>query len=208
MSNQSIDFNQLLIDSRETLFNPKDYFSTMPLKGGYAEPVLKAAVFGVAAGLFSLLWTLLGLSALGDTIWSGPIGFMALIYSIIGAIMALFIGGGLMLLISAICGGNTDYEANVRVAASLMVTYPINAFMAFLYGINTGVGSVVGLAITGLSIYLIYHAVVQSLKAKEPSVKIVAVVLVLLSLLTFYAGQKATQSIEELSGMFEQEQVD
>ena len=180
----------------------------MPLKGGYAEPVLKAAVFGIAAGLCSLLWTLLGLSALGDTIWSGPIGFMALIYSIIGAIMALFIGGGLMLLISAICGGNTDYEANVRVTSSLMVTYPINAFMAFLYGINTNVGSVVGLAITFLSIYLIYHAVVQSLKAKEPSVKIVAIVLVLLSLLTYYAGHKATQSLEELSDRFEQEQVD
>ena len=38
MSNENININKLLKESRETLLNPKDYFSSMPLSGGFAEP--------------------------------------------------------------------------------------------------------------------------------------------------------------------------
>ena len=208
MSNENIDISTLLNESWETLLNPKDYFLSMPLKGGFSEPVLKAAMYGTVAGLFSLLWTLLGLSVLGGTMWSGALGIMTLISSIIGAIIAAFLGGAIMLLISAMCGGNTDYETNVRVAASLMVIYPINAFMAFLYGINTDIGSIVGLAISFYSLYLLYHAVILSLKGNESSAKIVAIVLVLLTLLGFFGGRKASQSVQDFSKIYEEEQVD
>ena len=154
MSNENINISKLLKESRETLLNPKDYFSSMPLTGGFAEPVIKAAIYGTVAGLFSLLWSVVGLSALGGPIWGGALGIMALIYSIIGAIIGLFIGGAIMLVISAICGGNTDYEANVRVTASLLVVYPINAFLAFLYGINITLGGLVGLLVSFYSVYL------------------------------------------------------
>ena len=60
MANESIDFNKILKDSRETLLNPKEYFKSMPLSGGLAEPLIKAAIYGVVAGLFALLWSLLG----------------------------------------------------------------------------------------------------------------------------------------------------
>lgn len=208
MSSENIDIPRLIKDSRETLLNPKDYFSSLPLTGGFTEPVIKAAIYGTIAGLFSLLWAVLGLSVLGGTMWSGTIGILTLIYSVIGAIIAAFIGGGIMLVISAICGGNTDYEANFRVATSLMVVYPINAFMAFLYGIHTDLASVVGLAVTIYSLYLLYHATIQSLKGKESSVKIVAIVLVLLSLLGYYGSRKVSRTVQEYSDMFEEEQVD
>lgn len=208
MRNDYIDINSLVKDSRETLLNPKEYFSSMPLTGGYTEPLIKAAIYGLVAGLFSLLWTVLGLSAFGVTIWSGAIGIMALIWSVIGAIIAAFVGGGIMLVISAICGGNTDYEANLRVATSLMVVYPINAFLAFLYGINTDLGSVVGLAVTMYSTYLLYYAVILALNGKESSVKIVAIVLVVLALLGFYGSRRASKTTRDFSDMFEEEQVD
>ena len=208
MSNGNIDINRLIKESRETLLNPKDYFSSLPLTGGFTEPLIKAVIYGTIAGLFSLLWTVLGLSALGGTMWSGTIGVLTLIYSVIGAIIAAFIGGGIMLVISAICGGNTDYEANFRVATSLMVVYPINAFLAFLYGIHTDLGSVVGLAVTIYSLYLLYHATILSLKGKESSVKIVAIVLVLLSLLGYYGSRKVSRTALDYSDMFEEEQVD
>ncbi len=208
MNNENFDIKRLLKESRETLLNPKDYFPSMALSGGYKEPVIKAAIYGTVAGLFSLLWTLLGLSALGGTIWSGGLGIMALISSVIGAIIAVFIGGAFMLVISAICGGNTDYESNVRVAASLMVVYPINAFMAFLYGIDINLGSVVGLAISLYSIYLLFIAAIQGLNGKESSVKIVAIVLVLLSLLSFYTSRKASHAVNDFSDMFETEMLD
>lgn len=209
MSNESINFNKILKDSRETLLNPKGYFESMPLTGGFAEPVIKAAIYGTVAGLFALLWSVLGLSAMGaGGMWGGAVGITALIGSVIGAIVAVFIGGAVMLVISAICGGNTDYEANVRVAASLMVVYPINAFLAFFYGISLTLGGVVALAVSLYSLYLLYHAVIQALKGKESTMKIVAIVLLLLALVGFFGGRKASKSVRDFSDMFEEEQVD
>jgi len=208
MRNESIDFTRFIINSREILLNPKEAFPALPLKGGFGEPVLKAAIYGTIGGLFSLLWTMMGLSPLGGTLWSEFSAASTIIYSILGAVFAVFIGGAFLLIFSVICKGNTDYEANVRVAAALMVTYPINSFMAFLYGINSSLGSVVGLAITFYSIYLIYLAGTLALKGKEASVKIVAIVLILFSMFTFFAGRKATQAIDEFPNEFQQELVD
>jgi len=208
MSNESIDFKKILNDSKETLLNPKGYFSSMPLTGGLTAPLINAAIYGVVAGLFSLLWHLTGFSAMGVGIWGGAIGFMSLIWAIIGAIIGLFIGGVIMLIISAICGGNTDFEANVRVTASLMVVYPINAFLAFFYAINFTLGGLVGLAVSIYGVYLLYHAVIQALKGKESSAKIVAIVLLVFALVGFFGGRRASNSIRDFSEMYEEELVD
>ena len=77
MSNESINFNKILRDSRETLLNPKDYFESLPLAG---------------------------------------------------ALIGLFIGGVIMLVISAICGGNTDYEASVRIVLIVLVILALLGF--------------------------------------------------------------------------------
>ena len=207
MSNESIDFKKILNDSRESLLNPKGYFASIPLTGGLVEPLIKAAIYGLVAGLFGVLWSVVGLSATGAGVF-GVVGFISLIYSVIGAIIGVFIGGVIMLVISAICGGNTDFEANVRVAASLMVVYPINAFLALFYGLNFTLGGVVGLAVSVYGIYMLYHAAIQALKGKESNVKIVAIVLLVLALLGFFGGQRASKSIRDYSDMFEEEQVD
>lgn len=209
MSNETINLNRILNDSKETLLNPKGYFESMPLSGGLTEPIIKAAIYGTVAGLFALLWGILGFSAMGFSgMLGGAVGIMGLIWSIIGAIIAVFLGGAIMLVISAICGGNTDFEANVRVMASLMVIYPINAFLAFFYGINFTLGGVVSMAVSLFSIYLLYYAVVKALKGKESSAKIVAIVLIILALLGFFAGRKASRSVMDFSDMFEEEMVD
>lgn len=208
MSNESIDFKKILNDSKETLLNPKEYFESMPLAGGLAEPVIKAAIYGTLAGLFSLLWSVLGLSAVGAGLLGGAVGIMSLIYSIIGAVIGVFIGGVIMLVISAICGGNTDFEANLRVAASLMALYPINALLAFFYGISYTLGGVVGLVVNLYGIYLTYTAVIHALKGKESAAKILVIVLAVLLMLGFFQGRKATRSLMDYSSMIEREQID
>ena len=209
MSNETIDLQKIFRETTETLLNPKEYFSSMPLEGGFAEPIIKAAIYGVVAGLFALLWSLLGFSPTGGGgIWGGAVGVMALIWSVVGAIATAFIGGALMAVISIICGGNRELEANVRVASSLMAVYPIRAFLAFTYGISFSLGGIVGLGISLYCVYLIYHAAVEALKGKEPSVKIAAIVLVAFTLIGFYGGRKANETLENYSNMFQEEQVD
>jgi len=208
MSNESIDFNKILKDSRETLLNPKGYFESMPLSGGLAEPVIKAAIYGAVAGLFGLLWSVLGWSALGGGILGGAVGIMALIWSVVGAVVGVFIGGAIMLAISAICGGNQDFEANVRVTASIMVVYPIGAFVAFLNVISFTLAGVAGLVVNMYSIYLLYEAVIRALKGKESSMKIVMLVLIILVLLGFFGGRRISKSVMDYSDMFNEEMVD
>jgi len=208
MTNESINFNKILKDSRETLLNPKGYFESMSLTGGLAEPLIKAAIYGAVAGLFGLLWSVLGWSAMGGGLLGGAVGIMVLIWSVVGAIIGVFIGGAIMLAISAICGGNQDFEANVRVTASIMVIYPIGAFIAFLNVISFTLGGVAGLVVNLYSIYLLYVAVIHALKGKESSAKIVLIVLALLVMLAFFGGRRATKSIRDYSDMFNEETVD
>ena len=49
---------------------------------------------------------------------AGAIGIMAFIWSVIGAVIGLFIGAVILLVISSICKGSTDFEANMRVTAA------------------------------------------------------------------------------------------
>ena len=203
MSNEKIDFNKILKDSRETLLNPKEYFASMSLTGGFVEPLIKAAIYGTLAGLFSLLWNILGFSAMGIGAWGSAMGIMSLIWSIIGAIIGVFIGGVVVLVISAICGGNTDFEASVRVSASLMVVYPISACLAFFYAINFTLGGVVGLIVNLYALYLLYEAIIRALKGKESAMKIVLIVLAVIVMLGFFQGRRASHTLRDFTEMYE-----
>ena len=203
MSNEKIDFNKILKDSTETLLNPKEYFASMSLTGGFVEPLIKAAIYGALAGLFSLLWNVLGFSAMGIGAWGSAVGIMSLIWSVIGAMIGVFIGGVVVLVISAICGGNTDFEASVRISASLMVIYPIIACLAFFYALNFTLGGVVGLAVNLYGLYLLYHAIIQALKGKESAMKIVAIVLLVIALLGFFQGRRATNTFRDFTEMYD-----
>ena len=84
MNEFKIDLQKILWETRETLLNPKAYFASMSLEGGYAEPIIKAAIYGLVAGIFSLMWSLLGMSALGGSgILEGAAGLMTLFWSVI-----------------------------------------------------------------------------------------------------------------------------
>jgi hypothetical protein len=213
MSNEKVDLNKILKDSKETLLNPKSYFSSMSLTGGFVEPVVKAAIYGTIAGLFAFLWSLVGFSTVSGVagIWGGAVGIMALIWSIVGAIVGLFFGGIILLVLSAICGGNTDFEANLRVTAALAVIYPVQSFFSFFYAINLTLGSLIWAVIALYAIYLLYQGLKQALKGKSTVAGIVAIVLVVLVVIGFFAGRKASKVVRDYSDEFEelrQEQLD
>ena len=92
-------------------------------------------------------------------------------------LIGLFIGGVILLIVSAICGGNTNFEANVRVTAALMVLSPISALLSFTSGINLWLGGLISLAVSLYGLYLLYHALVNALKGKEGTAKVITIVL-------------------------------
>ena len=208
MNNLNLILQKFFKETTETLLNPKAYFFSMSLEGGYAEPVLKAAIYGIVAGLFSLLWSQLGMSAVGGAgALGGAAGLASLFWSVLGAVVMVFIGGAVMFIISSACGGNNNFEANVRVASSLMAVYPINAFLSFTYGISFALGGIVGLVMSLFSVYLVYHAAIEALKGRHSSVKIAAIVLVVFALIGFYGGKEVNKVLEDYSDTYQEEQA-
>jgi len=188
MSNSTFDFNAFVRESKEVLVNPKSYFSTMKTTGGIVEPLIKAIIYGVIAGIIVFLWSIIGLGAFTGGVFGGTIGIMALVWYVIAAIIGLFIGAVILLIISSICQGSTDFEANMRVTASVMVIMPISALLVFTSGINLTLGTIVGLAVNLFALWLLYNGLVEALKAKPATSKILILVLAALLVLFMLIG--------------------
>jgi hypothetical protein len=188
MSNGTFDFNELIKESKEVLVNPKSYFSTMKTSGGMTEPLIKAVIYGAIAGVFSFLWSILHIGAAGAGMFGTAVGILSIVWSVVGAIIGLFVGAVILLVISAICKGSTDFESNLRVTAAVMVVWPISAFLGFAVGINLYLGTIVSLAVSVYSLWLLYNGLVETLKTKQETTKIVMLVLIALVVIVTLAG--------------------
>ncbi len=205
MSSESFNFNQFIKDSVNALTKPKTYFAEMPVEGGFGPPIVKAIIYGAIAGIFTFLWSLLKIGGAAGGLFGGAIGIMAFIWAIIGALIGLFIGAVIILIISAICGGSTDYEANARVTASLMVLMPITALFGFIGG---GVGSLVGFIINLYGLLMLYHALTVTLKGREGASKVLTIIFAVLLLIFliagFFAKKTAKRFMDDFGTEFEQ----
>lgn len=200
--NQGFDFGLFIEDSKKALLSPQEYFSNMSTLGGFLEPIIKAVIYGLVMGVFALIWSLLGMSFSGGGWLGGGIGIMALVGSLVFAIIGLFIGGAIMLIISAILGGNTDYETNVRVVASLMVISVIQGVFGFFDGINLYLSAIVSIAVGCYGLFMTYHALVQCLKAKEQGAKIFSLVFAVLLVITTFSGIAAKKMFQHVSDTY------
>jgi hypothetical protein len=204
MADGGFDFKKLIDDSKAVLMTPKEYFASMPKTGGYVEPLIKAVIYGLIAGILTFIWSLLHLTPaagiLGKWMGGGTVGVMSIVTAVIGAAIGLFIGGVILLIISAICGGSKDYEANVRVTAALMVLSPINALLSFTGGISIYLGAIISLAVSLYGIWLLYNALIHALGAGEKAAKVVSIILAILpviSLISMLTCYKAASTVSD-----------
>lgn len=189
MSNEtSFDLKAFLEESKQTLLNPSAYFENMKTAGGMTEPIIKAVLYGLIAGIFGFLWGILNLGAMGGGLFGGAVGVMILVWSVVGAVIGLFIGAVIILVLSSIAKGSTDFESCVRISAALMVLSPIRAFFGFLTGLNLYLGLLVSLAIGLYMVYMLYYSLVKTLKAEQGTSRIISYVLVGLIVLMMLVG--------------------
>ncbi len=207
MADSTFDFNLFIKESKDVLVNPKAYFSTMKTTGGMTEPIIKAVIYGAVAGILSLIWSFLHIGAMTNSLFGGAIGIMAFIWSVIGAIIGLFIGAVVILVISSICKGSTDFEANLRVAAALLVFMPIKALFSFVGYFNIYLGLIVGLALTIFALWLLYNALVEALKASPETTKIVTYVLIAIFVLFMLLGLGARRRARQFMNEFNNKDV-
>jgi len=212
MSNSTIDFNALIKESKDVLKDPKTYFSTMRTTGGIAEPLIKALIYGAVAGIIAFIWSLFKIGGASSSLLGGAAGFVAIIWYIVAAVIGLFIGAVILLVVSAICKGSTDFESNIRVTAAAMVMMPISALLGFITGLSITLGSIVGLAVSLYGLYLLYHGLTQTLKADTGTSKIVvlilAALLILFTILGIGAKKKASKFLEDFNKEDFKEQIE
>lgn len=190
----TFDFRKFLGETKSVIVTPAEHFAVLEKNGGFTEPVIKTLIYGFTAGLISLFSSVLFLG--------GVAGIIAVITSVIFSITALFMGGAILLVISALCGGSRDYEANARVTSSLMIIYPVYALFGLSAGINFWIGGVVVVAVNLLGIWLLYNALIKSLQCREDIVRIVAAVFAVLSILmainNFYHSKDTRMFMDQM----------
>ena len=104
----------------DIITRPKRYFSKIVADGNLDESMFKAFIYGLIGGCLVLGIRLLG----GATITIGSI-FTAIIIMPVLAVALLFVGGGLLMLVSEITGGERDWEIAIKGLASIMFVYPV-----------------------------------------------------------------------------------
>jgi len=177
MSNGSFSFGKLYKDSKQTLFQPKAYFTEMEISGGLGEPILKALSYGVIAGIFILIWSLLDIIGVTAGSSSGNDAVVGFFSTIIGAVVGVFVAGLIIMAFSYICSGNKNYEANMRVAASIMVVLPVSSILGFFGGISYVLGAVIALLVHLYGVYMLYNALVSTLKGDQKPAKAISYIL-------------------------------
>ncbi len=195
-SKNSFDFQAFIEDSKKALLDPKGYFSSMTKTGGFTEPIIKAIIYGLIAGISGFIWSLLNISATG--MLGTAMGVASIILAPIYALIGVFVGAVIILVVSAICGGSTDFETNLRVAASLMIIMPVNAVLGFIFGISFYLGIFVGLIVSLYGLWMLFNAIVGACKGKEATAKIVAIVLAVIVALGSISSMVAVKAVSGL----------
>lgn len=194
----SFDFQKFVEESKATLMRPAEYFASMPKAGGLPEPVLKVLIYGLVAGVATYLWLLFGLRVPGSMLHGmvgGGGGFLTILTTPLLMVVTLFIGAVFVLVLSAICGGETGFEPCLRVAASLAVLSPVGAVLNVSWALGATFGGIVDLLVNAFGIWLWHKAQVHALGGKPNVAKVVAVILVVLLVLSALMGGRAMRGM-------------
>lgn len=200
MASDKTIFIKIFEESKQILKAPKAYFSLMAISGGVTYPIIKALLYGIVSGIFALLWSLLNVHGYTGGMFVGGTALWAFLLPIIWAVIGVFIGAVIVLVISALAKGSNDFEANLRVSASLMVFMPITAFLGFTAAIGLTLHGFLTLVVNLYALYILYFGVTHALKAEAKTARIIHFIIGGLLLLIFLIGLGAKRSVERYSG--------
>ena len=154
----------------DIFFHPKYFFTRIVADGKMEDAILKAFLWGFVGGVLVLTMNLVR----GDvfTIFSL---FKAIIICPVLAVLLLFIGAGLMMLVSEITGGERDWEIAVKGIASIFFVYPLALLLNTLAFDCTSMW-LISILIDIYILFLIYNIALYCLHGKRVSVLFVIMV--------------------------------
>lgn len=157
----------------DIITRPKRYFSKIVADGNLDESMFKAFIYGLIGGCLVLGIRLLG----GATITIGSI-FTAVIIMPVLAVALLFVGGGLLMLVSEITGGERDWEIAIKGLASIMFVYPVILVLNAL-AFNCTSLWIISILCDAYVLFLFYNISAYCMRGKRSNVILVVAMLAL-----------------------------
>lgn len=154
----------------DIFFRPKYFFSRIVADGKMEDAILKAFLWGFVGGMIVLFMNIYR----GDAFTIFSLFKSVIVYPLL-AILLLFIGAGLMMLVSEITGGERDWEVAVKGIASIFFVYPLALLL------NTLAFDCTSMWLTSIFIdlyllFLVYNIAVYCLHGKRISVLFVVMI--------------------------------
>ena len=157
----------------DIITRPKRYFSKIVADGNLDESMFKAFIYGLLGGCLVLAIRLLG----GATVTIGSV-FTALIIMPVLAVALLFVGGGLLMLVSEITGGERDWEIAIKGLASTMFVYPAILVLNAL-AFNCTSLWIISILCDAYVLFLFYNIGAYCMRGKKSNVIMVVAMLAL-----------------------------
>jgi hypothetical protein len=170
MKGVKVKKRNLILRLTDIFFRPKYFFSRIVADGKMEDAILKAFLWGFVGGVLVLVINL----CRGDVFTIISLFKAIIVYPLL-AILLLFIGAGLMMLVSEITGGERDWEIAVKGIASIFFVYPLALI------VNTLTFDCTSMWLTSILIdiymlFLIYNIAVYCMHGKRVSVLFVIMV--------------------------------
>jgi len=158
------DIKKLWVEGIQLIISPKQYFGNIKATGDYSDSIVKALAYGLIGAGISVLFALLGGEGLGS--------LFRLIFIPLGAVFLTFSLGGILSLMSYICGGKVDFEIAVKAVASKIFLYPI-VILINTFAINYYILAGVSFLVDSFVLYLVYSAVMHCFSPKPHTTRVV-----------------------------------
>ena len=155
----------------DIITRPKRYFSKIVADGNLDESMFKAFIYGLIGGCLVLAIRLIG----GATVTIGSV-FTAVVIMPVLAVALLFIGGGLLMLVSEITGGERDWEIAIKGLASIMFIYPVILVLNAL-AFNCTSLWIISLLCDAYVLFLFYNIGAYCMRGKRSNVIMVVAML-------------------------------
>jgi len=192
-ASDTFDFGTVIEEAKRVIFDPVGFYKSMPITGGYANPIIFLVVMVAATMLIGFVLNLIGLVKF-NAIAGGAISISMLIVGPIVGVIASFIVAGVMFVIWKLMGSERDYEAAYRCVAYSTAIAPVIAIISLI----PYLAGLIKALWTG---FLIYTASIEVHKIKSQTAMIVIGILTALNVIIGFGAERATRHIQgELKG--------
>ncbi len=158
---------------KDVVISPKRFFTKIVADGNMDDSMLKAFMYGLIGGILVFALHLIG----GADVTLSAI-FNAIIIVPVVAVTMLFVGGGLMMMVSEITGGERDWEIAIKGLASIFFIYPVILILNAL-AFNCTSMWIVSLIGDLYILFLFYNIAVYCMRGRRSAVFAVICILVI-----------------------------